>query len=58
MLVRNKVVVSLHKTMLKGFNAEFMRWRDRGVVVNPPGGFLLRGFGLRFMLYRLAPWGE
>lgn len=59
MVIRNKVVVSLHKTILDGFNAEFMRWRERGKVMSgSPSGFLLRGFGFRFMLYRLAPWGE
>lgn len=39
--------VTLHRTILKGFNAEFMRWRPS----NKRGGFLLRGFGLRFMAY-------
>ena len=40
--------ITLHSTILKGFNAEFMRWHP----TNKVGGFLLRGFGLRFMLYR------
>ncbi|AVD99730.1 hypothetical protein HWB51_gp082 [Mycobacterium phage Cuke] len=43
--------VSLHRTILKGFNAEFMRWRPGNEV----GGILLRGFGFRFMVYRLKP---
>lgn len=40
--------ITVHRTILKGFNAEFMRWRPSNKI----GGLLLRGFGLRFMLYR------
>lgn len=43
--------VTLHRTILKGFNAEIMRWKPG----NESGGILLRGFGFRFMLYRTKP---
>lgn len=59
MMLGKQTCISLHKTILKGFNAEWMRWRHRGeIMAGPPSGLLLRGFGFRFMLYRLKPWSE
>ncbi|WKW85164.1 hypothetical protein SEA_AIKOY__2 [Mycobacterium phage Aikoy] len=57
MMLGKQTCISLHRTILNGFNAEFMRWRSGGAVVTGwPSGILLRGFGFRFMLYRLKPW--
>ena len=47
----SNVKVSFHRTILKGFNAEVIRWKPG----NEFGGILLRGFGFRFMLYGLKP---
>ena len=58
MMLGKRAIVSLHKTILDGFNAEFMRWEKHGVPFGAPSGILLRGFGFRFMLYRLKPWGD
>ncbi|QHB37410.1 hypothetical protein SEA_LEOPARD_3 [Mycobacterium phage Leopard] len=56
-MLGKQTCISLHRTILNGFNAEFMRWRSGGAVVTGwPSGILLRGFGFRFMLYRLKPW--
>jgi hypothetical protein len=42
---------SLHRTILKGFNAEIMRWNPGKEF----GGILVRGFGFRFMWYGTRP---
>ena len=44
---------TLHRTCLRGFRAELMRWDDvTGEWQGRVGGILLRGFGFRFMAYK------